>query len=87
MHFGDKGLMRGHLKKPVGIAIDVNDCVYVSETRSESLLIFSSSGNFVRSFKAKGSEDGLLQQPQGMAVDVLGNLYVCDHSGNSVVVF
>ena len=79
--FLSHGSGRGELNSPFGIAVDVNDMVYVSELNNYQVSVFTSKGQFVSSF---GSQDS---QPTGVAVDNTGVIYVCDVKNSCIKMF
>ena len=68
----------------VGVAIDSNGKIYVSDRGNECVSVFNSEGQFVTSFGRKGEGKGEFQSIGGLAVDHSGVVYVCD-SGNRCV--
>ena len=84
-HFGSEGSQ--HLDHPSGICIDYTNTVYVTDSNYR-ISVYTSSGQFVKSFgvqKSGGKEVSLLP---GIAVDnTTGALYVCDYYNNRVVVY
>ena len=86
--FGKCGHGRGELTRPLGITIDTNDVVYVSEGRSNHRVsVFTSEGLFLTSFGGEGTEPGKFLFPSGLAVDSSGFVYVCNNWNNRVQVF
>ena len=61
----------GKLDFPVGVTIDSDDMVYVSELLNHRVSVFTSGGQFMMSF-------GEFRRPFGLAVDTSGVVYVCD---------
>ena len=85
--FGRHGRGRGELDRPVGVAIDASNMVYVSDFGNDRITLFTSEGRFVASFGKKGAGKGELNFPCGLAVDDSGVMYVCDDKNNRVQVF
>ena len=84
---GSKGSQHGQLYKPNGVSIDSTNTVYVTD-QSHRVLVYNSSGQFVKSFGRQGSGEGELNFPKGIAVDdTTGALYVCDQDNDRVVVY
>ncbi|NTV64053.1 MAG: TIGR03663 family protein, partial [Oscillochloris sp.] len=63
---------------PTGAVIDSQGNLYVADTGTHKIYVFSSGGALVRSFGGLGNEPGMLYEPRGLAVDAAGNLYVAD---------
>lgn len=80
--WGGRGSGNGQFNGPVGIAIDGDGVVYVSDRHR--IQKFSPSGVFLRSWGQGGSQNGQFSVPAGIAVDAQGNVYVAD-SGNDRV--
>ena len=72
---------------PMGIAVDSNDHVYVSDEWQNTVSVFDSSGKFLRKFGETGSGDGQLVRPAGLAVEKSGNIIVVDSGNNRLQVF
>ena len=84
---------------PHGICVDDYGYIYVADTAAHRVVMYDSSGNFVRSFGVYGSrwdeygdpnpdyQPGQLDYPWGVAVDGQGRVYVCDYYNNNVSVF
>ena len=73
----------------IGIALDVQDKVYVSERFNHRISVFTSKGQFVITSKGQfvtsfGS-GGL--DPRGLAVDSNGVVYVCDFNNHLLQLF
>ncbi len=66
------------VSSPAGAAVDGQGDLYVSDTGTHQIHVFSPGGELIRSFGGLGSELGKLYEPRGLAVDAQGNLYVAD---------
>ena len=84
--FGKKGNGEGELDTPLGITIDSNDIVYVSERGNHRISIFTREGQFLRSFGAKGEGPGQFNVPCEI-LSSNGFLYVSDIENDRVQVF
>jgi hypothetical protein len=67
--WGKKGTANGEFRVPIGIAIDKDDRVFVSDLRNNRVQQFDADGKFVAAFTVSG-------QPGGIAVDGGGTIYV-----------
>ena len=75
------------LKAPVGIALDANDIVYISERSSHSISVFTRNGQYLTSFGGKGSGPGQFNSPTGIAIGNDGKIYIADYNNGHVQVF
>ena len=66
--------------------MDSDDLVYVGKWWSNRVSVFTSEGEFLKSFGSKGSKQGQFNGPCGIAVDG-GAVYVSDCRNNRVQVF
>jgi tripartite motif-containing protein 2/3/tripartite motif-containing protein 71 len=85
--FGRRGEGRGELVRPIGVAIDTSEMVYVSGVGNHRVSVFTSEGQFVMTFGRRGEGPGEFLSPRGLAVDTSGVVYVCDKDNNRVQVF
>ena len=84
--FGKKGNGPGKLKHPVALAIGPNGDLYVVDSGNSRIQVFTTEGDYVRSFgQKKASVD--LNQPWGICVTPEGYVLVSERSGNSIAVF
>ena len=67
--------------RAVGIAIDIEDKVYVTDCDRNRVQVFTSEGGFITKWGSFGTGPGEFDCPTGIVVDVLGAVYVVD-SGN-----
>jgi sugar lactone lactonase YvrE len=81
MFQGGKGLARGQLDFPRGIAADRSGNILVADTNNGRIQRFAPTGAFLSLFGKAGQGPGELEGPNGLAVDSRGNIYVAD-SGN-----
>jgi len=85
-HLDNWGTGDGDLFLPIGITIDQNDLVYVTDSSNNRVQVFTASGQFVEKFGYfSGNNDGFFS-PQGIAVR--GNkVYVTDALLNRITVY
>ena len=86
--FGSLGFIKGNVDKPMGIAIDDKDYVYVSERDLQRISIFTSRVKFGRHFHVRCEEEKFENWPKlwGLAIDKSGNLYACMSASGQVVI-
>jgi DNA-binding beta-propeller fold protein YncE len=84
MSKGGKGIGKGQLDSPTGIAVDGNGNILVADTINGRIQKFSPSGTFVTSIGTRGKGHGQLGEPNGIAVDRAGNIYVAEASNHRV---
>ncbi|WP_425146136.1 protein kinase domain-containing protein [Deinococcus sp.] len=81
--FGAYGLGEDELLQPISLAVQ-GDQVYVLDAEAFHVVVFSSSGQFLRRFGGRGPGQGRFEQPRALAMAPTGDLYVLD-SGNREV--
>ncbi|MBI1914508.1 MAG: NHL repeat-containing protein [Planctomycetes bacterium] len=69
LSWGKKGQGKGEFRSPIGIAIDQDDRVYVTEFHNNRVQKFDGEGQVLASFP-------VAEHPGGIAVDRDGNVYV-----------
>lgn len=73
---------------PVAVAADGNGNIYVSDYGNGSILKFTNTGTWVKTYGSFGSGPGQFKGPIGVAVNSAGTTcYVADTSNNRVVAF
>jgi len=77
--------IKGQSAVPAGIAIDSRDNVYVVIQRTNHILTYSSSDNFIKKIDiAQDIDVDPIYQPAGIALDEQNDLYVADYHGGTV---
>jgi sugar lactone lactonase YvrE len=84
---GESGSNPGALSSPYGLAIGPDGNVYIAENGNSRISVFSSSGQFLRSFGSPGNGAGNLSGPYGVAVAPDGTVYVADTFNYRLSVF
>jgi DNA-binding beta-propeller fold protein YncE len=84
MFEGGRGTGKGEFDSPVGIAVDRNGNLFVSDANNGRIEKFSPTGTFLEIIGTKGSGQGQLGAPNGIAVDSAGNIYVADAGNHRV---
>ena len=85
--FGKYGSCDGELSFPSSVSIDSDNIVYVTECDNRRVSMFTSEGQFLRSFGTKGEGPGQFNSPRGIAVDRDGLVYVSDTLNNRIQIF
>ena len=85
--FGQRGLVLGNLVRPKGVAVDSEGNVYVVESYYDSLLVFSSRGEFLLPIGGTGTATGRFYLPAGVWVDTRNRVHVADMFNGRVVLF
>ena len=80
LSFGKEGLSVGMFKSAWGVAVNARDEIAVTEVSSHRVQIFTSDGNYLRSFGRKGNNAGELNNPIGIAFHNNGNIFVADRN-------
>lgn len=65
-------------RRPVYVAVDKYDNLYVTDTMNFMVRIFDSNGKYLRSIGQIGDSPGSFARPKGVAVDSDSNIYVMD---------
>ncbi len=74
------GSIAAGLVAPTSVALDADGNIYVSESSRNRLLVYSSSGQYLKKLER-------LAKPAGVAVDGSGRIYVCNAGSRSVSVY
>ena len=77
----------GLFSLPVGVAVDGEGNVYVTDTFNDRVEIFDADGQFISTFGKNGDEAADFERPKGIAVDCDGHIWVADAAQNRVKVF
>jgi len=84
MFQGGKGVGRGQLDFPRGIAVDRSGNILVGDTNNGRIQKFSPAGVFLSMLGSPGYNPGEFKEPNGVAVDSNGNVYVADVGNHRV---
>jgi sugar lactone lactonase YvrE len=77
----------GEFAKPVGVAVDQDGNVFVSDTWNNRIEEFDAGGEFIRAFGEAGDGPGYFARPKGISVDADGHIWVTDAMQDRVQVF
>lgn len=75
------GNLSGEFNGPVGVAVDEDGALYVSDFYNHRIQKFDSTGAFVTRWGNSGTGKGQFSSPRGISIDQDGVLYVAD-TGN-----
>jgi len=75
------------LKRPHDVAFDKRGNIYITDAGHRRVLVFSSSGRFLRQLGKAGAGPGEFVTPLGISVGGDGRVYVADESAGKVVIF
>lgn len=77
----------GTFSYPLGVAVDADGNVYVTDTMNDRVQIFDADGEFIHMFGKQGVTPGTFMRAKGIAIDCDGHIYVTDAEFNNVQVF
>ena len=83
---GKSGLEKGQLAGPIGIALDNEGNVYVTEIVTCRISKFAPDGRFLKAFGNRGDQVGTFTRPKHLAIDSQGLIYVVDAAFQNVQV-
>lgn len=75
------------LLEPLGVAVDSQGRIYVTEPQRSRVVVFTRDGGFAGVITLMKSHDVSMIRPVGIDVDAAGNLYVADKDLHRVIVF
>lgn len=85
--FGARGLVIGNLVRPKGVAVDSEGNVYIVESYFDTLLVYSSHGEFLLPIGGTGTATGRFYLPAGVWVDARNRVFIADMFNGRVVAF
>lgn len=85
--FGADGRQIGQLRNPMGVAVDEEGYLYVSDSGNHRVQVFGMDYRVVASMGGMGSREGEFQGPSGIAVDPESKIYIADTGNNRVQIF
>jgi DNA-binding beta-propeller fold protein YncE len=83
----NSGSNPGEFFLPIGIAIDPEGNVYVSDSSNNRVQKFTNNGDFICEFGKFSATPGNFFSPMGIGIDSFGYLYVADGLLNRIQVF
>ena len=86
---GTQGSANGQFAYPIGVAVDANGWIYITDYNNHRVQIFDAGGTYTRTIGTgvAGSENDQFYNPTGVAVDSSGNVYVADSNNRRIQVF
>ena len=77
----------GEFAKPVGVAVNQDGNVFVSDTWNNRIQVFDADGRFIRAFGEAGDGPGYFARPKGISIDSDGHVWIADAVQNRIQVF
>lgn len=87
MILGKKGETQGTFHEPIGIAVDREGFVYVSDAGNHRIQKFSNQGKFIKTWGIQGSGPGELNRPMHIDFGPDEHLYVAEYLNDRIQVF
>lgn len=75
------------LSRPTDVAFDDEGNIYIADAGHARVLVFRSSGQFLRKVGKKGFGKGELMEPTGVTTSKDGRIYVADKALSKVVIY
>ena len=85
LSFGKRGSSVGMFSTLWGVAVNARDEIAVTDRHR--VQIFSSNGNYLRSFGQRGMENGEFKYPRGIAFHKNGRIFVVDGGNSRIQIF
>lgn len=85
--FGEVGDQDGQFRLPLGIDVDRQGNLYVSDMMRCRVQKFTSEGEFIAGMGTLGDAAGTFARPKQLSVDSEGNIYVVDAAFQNVQIF
>ena len=84
---GCYGRANGQFHNPTGVAVDDNECLYVTDSRNNRIQKFSSEGSYLGQYAGdRSNPSSLLNTPSSIKLGPKGQLYVVDRGNSRIVV-
>jgi len=85
--FGSYGNRKGQFYSPIGVAVNFNGNIIVSEYHNNRIQIFDSKGNFMSTFGSFGNGNGQFSSPIGITINSRSNIIVSDTFNHRIQIF
>lgn len=86
-HIGERGDEDGKFVRPLGVEVDADGNVYVTDVIRCKMQKFSPDGEFLFGFGTITNNIGAIRRPKHLAVDDEGLIYIVDSAFQNVQVF
>lgn len=78
----------GNFSNPWGLAYSTQKQeLFIADSGNNSIKVFDTNGNFIRSLGSFGTGDGQFKSPRGLAISASGLLFVADSGNSRIQVF
>jgi DNA-binding beta-propeller fold protein YncE len=77
----------GELNRPLGLAVDAQNYIYVADTGNNRVQKFDLNGRFVAKWGSAGTGDGQMMGPVSVAVNNKGSVFVVELENNRIQEF
>ena len=85
--WGTEGTAMGQFEDPIGIVVDAEDNVYVSDGINHNIQKFDNEGNFLLQWGGSGTSEGQFDSPYYLAIDADNNVWITDLGNDRVQQF
>lgn len=88
--WGEHGEEPGQFQRPQGMAMDVNDHLWLADASNGRIQVFDVSGDqpkFLKTWGKPGSELGQLSYPYELILDGQGFIYICEFGNHRIQKF
>ena len=84
---GCYGSKKGQFNRPMGLAFNNNEVLYVVDKGNYRVQVFQQDNTFAFSFGNRGSNPGQFQNPVRIAIDPNNNVLITDYGANCIHIF
>ena len=85
--WGNYGSEVNQFNRPIGIAVDKFNNLYISDPENQRIQKFNSDGTFIKTWGSLGKQANRVNRPMHLTVSPSGKLYVAEYSNDRVQVF
>ena len=87
LKWGSEGKGDGQFQGPIGLAVDSQSNIYVSDILNNFIQKFDTTGKFLAKWGSTGTDDGQFKKLATIALDKDGNIYAADNELNRIQKF